>query len=108
MSPEEFRHAVQSRAARIAVGASTVRGRGNKGVVASGRKFLRDIDLTPFGSDETSFQLALDVTTDELRNQLPKPAHTGARLGRSLTTFFGEDYSVRLARLRQTGVGLGC
>src|SRR3989442_13636481 len=37
MTPEEFERIVRSRAARIAVGPSTVRGRGNKGTVAAAR-----------------------------------------------------------------------
>ena len=65
--------AIQSRVARIAVGASTVRGRGNKGAAEASRAFLIDLDLTPFGTaDHRHFARALNRNTEALRRALPR------------------------------------
>jgi len=43
MDADTFLELIHSRTARVAVGASTVRGHGNVGVVAAARKFLRRV-----------------------------------------------------------------
>jgi len=66
---------VRSRVARIAVGPSTVRGRGNKGAVKAARKFLRKLDLRPFGTTHAvAFCKALDRSTLRLSKKLPRKA----------------------------------
>jgi hypothetical protein len=76
MDREAFESIVRSRAARIAVGPSTVRGRGNKGTVAASRDYLRAMDLAPFGTaDGRQFAAALDRETERLRLGLPPEAH---------------------------------
>jgi hypothetical protein len=91
MNPKQFLPIVQSRAARIAVGASTVRGRGNVGVVAAARAFLCRVDLAPFGcSDPTEFRRALDRQTKALCSALPKSAqHWG--ISRKVLNIFLRD-----------------
>jgi hypothetical protein len=83
--------AFQSRAARISVGASTVRGRGNSGVVSASRRYLRQLDLGMFGQPtESSFVKNLDTATEALLNALPRRAqHWG--LARKVINIFLRD-----------------
>jgi hypothetical protein len=86
----EVLQAVQSRAARAAVGASAARGRCNTGTVVAARAFLRQLDLAPFGSSPKSFTELLDRMTDELSAELPRRArHWG--LARKLMNIFLRD-----------------
>lgn len=91
MNPSDFIQMVQSRAARIAVGPSTVRGRGNVGAVAASRNFLRLLDLSPFGvNDANQFADELNHTTESLRTALPASAqHWG--LARKVLNIFLRD-----------------
>lgn len=90
MTRESLLKAFQSRAARIAVGASTVRGRGNAGTVAAARAFLRQLDLSPFGSGGASFARALNRTTGALKAALPRRArHWG--IARKVLNVFLRD-----------------
>lgn len=91
MTDSELLHAFQSRAARISVGASTVRGRGNAGVVAASRLYLRQVDLAVFGQPTmTRFSAHLDTATNELRESLPRGArHWG--LARKVMNIFLRD-----------------
>src|SRR5438093_4510810 len=71
----DFLKTVQSRTARLAVGASAVRGRGHAGTVAAARGFLRGVDLRTFGtSDAAKFMRALDRNTLALQRALPRAA----------------------------------
>lgn len=83
--------AIQSRAARIAVGASTVRGKGNKGVVGASREYLRRVDLGLFGEPvESRFAENLDAVTAALRDALPRHArHWG--VARKVLNIFLRD-----------------
>jgi len=91
MTGDEFLQAIQSRSARIAVGASAVRGRGNVGTVPAARNFLRALKLAPFGvSNRAAFARELDRATDALRMALPSKArHWG--LARKLLNIFLRD-----------------
>ena len=84
-------HSYWQRGARIAVGASTVRGQGNRGVVASARTFLRTVDLRSFGTDRAPvFAAVLDRTTQDLRDALPATAqHWG--IARKVLNIFLRD-----------------
>lgn len=82
--PREVLWAFQARAARSALGPSSMRGAGNKGVVEAGRAFLRELNLARFAtSDQSHFELELDSATDGLLRSFPRPArHWGlARKG---------------------------
>jgi hypothetical protein len=83
--------AIQSRAARVSVGASTVRGRGNAGVVAASRTYLSGLDLKRFGTPtKGQFFNRLDAATTELRESLPRGAkHWG--LARKVLNIFLRD-----------------
>lgn len=91
--------AVQSRVARIAVGASAVRGRGNTGAVTAAREHLRRVDLARFGAKPATFRRALDGETNSLLAALPKGARRWG-IARKLLNIFLRDclYTTYLAR----------
>lgn len=90
MKNSDFLTAVQSRAARIAVGASAARGRGNAGTVAAARDHLRTMDLRDFGRSPARFRSALDRETEALRKRFPRSAaHWG--IARKLLNIFLRD-----------------
>jgi hypothetical protein len=91
MTKAEFFRAVQSRAARVAIGASAVRGRGNAGTVAASRAFLRSLNLRRFAlRDSVGFAAELDRTTRRLCAALPRKAqHWG--LARKILNIFLRD-----------------
>ena len=99
MSKPAFLRTIQSRTARVAIGASTVRGRGNTGTVAAARAFLRSLPLQRFALRNASkFAQALDRTTNDLRAALPRTArHWG--LARKILNIFLRDclYTTYLA-----------
>ncbi len=72
MKNRDFIHIIQSRVARIAVGPSAVRGRGNTGVSKAAREHLKSLRLSKFGTKSgTVFRSALDAATEDLRLSLP-------------------------------------
>jgi hypothetical protein len=91
MTKAEFLNTIQSRTARVAIGASTVRGRGNAGTVAASRQFVRSLPLQRFALDDPSrFAAELDRTTDDLCAALPRNAqHWG--LARKILNIFLRD-----------------
>lgn len=90
MTHAELLDAIQSRAARVAVGASAVRGRGNSGTVTAARKFFAELDLATFGVTPGRFHRVLDRETQRLLDSLPKQArHWG--LARKLLNIFLRD-----------------
>ena len=91
MTKAEFLRVVQSHAARVAPGASAVRGRGNAGTVAASREFLRSVSLRCFAvRDSSIFAAELDRTTQRLRAALPgKARHWG--LARKILNIFLRD-----------------
>ena len=71
----ETLHALQARAARGALGPSSMRGAGRKGVVGAGRAFLAELDLGRFGTNRRKrFFTVLDQATDGLRLSFPRGA----------------------------------
>src|SRR5439155_23108516 len=75
MEPHDYARMIQGHVARVAIGPSAVRGRGNAGVAVAARDFLRRLDLSPFGSmDEAAFSGCLDEATERLRRSLPRAA----------------------------------
>jgi hypothetical protein len=99
MTEAKFLSTVQSRTARVAITASTVRGRGNKGTVSASRQFLRSLPLHRFAVRSASrFAAELDRTTDDLCAALPRNAqHWG--LARKILNVFLRDclYTTYLA-----------
>jgi hypothetical protein len=91
MDQQDFIRAIQSRTARVAVSASSVRGAGGKGVVRAARNFLRQLDLSRFSvSDSATFAAELDHATNELRSALPRGAqHWG--IARKVLNIFLRD-----------------
>jgi hypothetical protein len=81
---------VRSRVARIAVGPSTVRGRGHSGTVRAARAFLRKMDLRAFSSGSRAFASVLDSATERLRKALPRAARRWG-IARKLLNIFLRD-----------------
>ncbi len=103
----QFLEAIRSRAARIAVGPSTVRGQGVPGVVDSARAFLRRLDLRPFATDDpVAFKRALDSVTRRFVAALPEGAQSWG-LARKLLNIFLRDclYTVYLREHHNLGCG---
>ena len=94
-----FLHIIQSRAARIAVGPSAVRGRGHSGVSKAARSHLKTVDLSRFATKkEEDFRGALDAATEELRRALPKGTQKWG-LARKVLNIFLRDcaYTIYLS-----------
>lgn len=73
----ELIDAVRRRVAVVAIGASTVRGQGVKGVVAATRDFLSSLPLNRFGTNRVqSYQAELDEVTADLKSAFPKGARS--------------------------------
>ncbi len=91
MNQNDFIRAIQSRTARVAVSASSVRGAGGKVVVRAARDFLRQLDLSRFSVDsDARFASELDRATNELRAALPRGArHWG--VARKVLNIFIRD-----------------
>lgn len=90
MNKQDFLQAIQSKTARVAVGASTVRGRGNKGSVLAARTFFQTLDLSSFGKNHSEFKRILDRKTYILMKVLPRGArHWG--IARKLLNIFLRD-----------------
>jgi hypothetical protein len=90
--------AMQVRCARVAVGASTVRGQGAPGIVKEAREFLAVLALARFGtSSPARFRRQLDHSTQDLMHEFPKPARSWG-LARKVLNIFLRDalYTVYL------------
>ena len=95
----EFLRIVQSYVARIAIGPSTVRGRGNTGVAEKARAHLRMLNLSRFGTKSgQDFSARLDEETESLLHSLPEGAQKWG-LARKIINIFLRDcaYSTYLA-----------
>ncbi len=88
MTKREFLRAIQSRAARAAVGASAVRG-GPAGTKKAARNHLRSIDLARFAVRPSRFPSVLNRETKRLQVVLPKGARWG--LARKVLNIFLRD-----------------
>lgn len=68
MKQPHFIRATQAFVARASLGASTVRGRGNRGAAAAAREVLAPLDLRQFAtSDARRFRRRLDIVTEAVR-----------------------------------------
>ena len=96
----DLRKAIQSRTARIAVGASAARGRNNAGVVAASRAYLRELDLREFGrAPRAQFHTLLDAHTDALVERLPPKARRWGLARKFLNIFLRDSlYTGELQR----------
>ena len=90
MPSDDLLRAIQSRAARIAVGASTVRGRGHTGTVREARQHFSKMDLRVFGVAPSRFRAVLDRETLRLQSALPKAARRWG-IARKLLNIFLRD-----------------
>jgi hypothetical protein len=100
VSEKEFLAAIQARTARVAITASTARGRGSKGAVKTARRFLCRLPLAQFGLRRVSmFETRLNRTTMQLVSVLPRKARRWG-LARKFLNIFLRDcfYTTYLAR----------
>jgi hypothetical protein len=99
--------AIQHYTARAAIGSSSMRGAGSKGVVAAARTYLGNMPLRPFGTSKASiFRSELDNATEELRSLLPKKAQRWGLARKALniflrnclyTSYLRDNYKLSLA-----------
>jgi len=89
---------MQKRVAEVAIGVSTVRRQGSKGVAEAARRFLADVSLQRFAAlDEESFYDVLDETTDQLKRFLPKQGRSWGLARKCLNIFLRDAlYNVYL------------
>src|SRR6266567_2289793 len=91
MTKKDFLAAIQSRTARVSIGASAARGRGNNGTVKASRAFLCRLKLMPFGvKNRSAFAAQLDRTTGRLVSALPRKARRWG-LARKFLNIFLRD-----------------
>jgi hypothetical protein len=89
--PTDLIGILQQRQARLAIGSSSMRGRGNTGVVHAARAHLATLDLRPFGTARAkAFSRALDEATDDLRLALPRAARHWGLARKGLNIFLRE------------------
>lgn len=92
--PRDLLLALQARAARSALGASTMRSAGAKDAVRAGRAFLAEVDLSGFRTTSRSrFRDTLDGTTAGLQDAFPEPARHWGLARKSLNTFLRDCLS---------------
>ena len=85
--------AIQRHVAIFAVGPSTVRGQGAKGVVAAAQEFLSEVPLRPFAtSAESSFRNALDSATENLALAFPKAARRWGLARKCVNVFLRDAF----------------
>jgi hypothetical protein len=106
LSSPELIKALQVRAARIAIGPSSMRGRGGGGVVQAGRLFLNDLSLTGFGtSDPKKFISTLDKATLGLKDAFPKSSRYWGLARKGLNIFLRDClYTVYLRDIYSLGL----
>ena len=113
MDPNEFLKAVQQYVANIAIGASSLRNLGAKGVVNTARKFLGSLDLMPLNTmAPNQYADWLDERTAELKARFPREARKWGAARKALNIFLchaylnrplSEAYSLeRLAHVMET------
>jgi hypothetical protein len=91
MTNDEFLFAIQSRTARVSIGASAARGRGNKGAVKASRDFFCTLKLAPFGvRNRRNFEALLNRATIRLVSALPRKARRWG-LARKFLNIFLRD-----------------
>ncbi len=92
--PPDLLLALQARAARGALGASTMRSAGAKDAVRAGRAFLAEVDLSGFRTSSPSrFRDTLDGTTAGLQDAFPSPARHWGLARKGLNTFLRDCLS---------------
>ncbi len=93
MEPSLFLNAVQKYVANIAIGASSLRNLGAKGVVSTAREFLAGLDLMSLERmSPNQYADWLDERTDELRDRFPREARKWGAARKALNIFLCHAY----------------
>jgi hypothetical protein len=88
LAPTDLLDALQARAARTALGPSSMRGAGSAGVVAAGRPVLRELQLGTFATSRARrFRAALDQATERLLRSFPRRARRWGLARKGLNIF---------------------
>lgn len=103
---DDILKALQFRAARGSLGASSMRGMGSRGVVDAGRPFLGHLDLRRFATArERQFITELDRATDGLMRVFPRSARHWGLARKGLNIFLREClYTVYLRDVYNLGL----
>ena len=85
---KDFLTMMQKRTAELAIGPSTLRNQGAPGAVASGREFLKKLDLGQFKVDSAvAFKALLNEKTENLRIAFPMGAQSWGAARKALNIF---------------------
>lgn len=86
--PRDFLPTIRRSVAVTALGPSSLRNQGAKGVISASREFLALLDLSTFmTADEDRFCAQLDSTSERLRKALPKGAQNWGASRKALNLF---------------------
>ena len=78
MPTQEFLDRLKGRCAKLAIGASTLRGKGTAGVAAAARESLSAIDLATLSlNDRAAFEVRLSEITKLVEAGLPEAGRAG-------------------------------
>ncbi len=87
----DFLPAIQVRAARVAIGASSLRKQGPPGTIKAARGFLAAMSLEPFAVGQPkAFRAQLDRVTADLQVALPRGAQKWGTARKALNIFLRE------------------
>lgn len=86
--PADFNSTIQRSVAVTAIGPSSLRNQGAKGVIGASREFLAVLDLSEFmTNNKERFYAQLNSTTEKLRSALPKGAQYWGASRKALNLF---------------------
>jgi hypothetical protein len=85
---DSFFKAIQKWVAQTAIGTSTLRNQGSKGVILAARTFLQDVNLQKFSAKTHSqFARVLEQYTNELQNSFPENSKNWGAARKALNIF---------------------
>ena len=88
MPPQAFIDRLQRRCAKLAIGPSTLRGKGTSGVAAAARRSLAAIDLATLAVEsQPAFQVFLRRITASLQARMPKSGRAWGRARKAVNIF---------------------
>lgn len=88
MPPQAFIDRLQGRCAKLAIGPSTLRGKGTTGVAAAARHHLAAIDLAEIAvKNQATFQIGLCKLTASLEARLPELGRAWGRARKAINIF---------------------
>ena len=93
MTQPELLHIIQRFVAESAIGPSTLRGQGARGVLKAARRFLAELDIRTFSvTDRRSFDNRLDSYTNSLVRRLPRGARNWGAARKAINLFLRDAH----------------